>query len=417
MLEDKSLESHGKLCRLHDAVPPNTTFLPNLRILEVYELGRYFNAPGVYEQKLANVARMLLSPRLIDVYIGPEVAAAECILHRLPDVCPELRHLQSFDWPPLAYGLIGNLPRLQSFHFEDDILPPITRMQLENSTTLTSLGLLPICLEPGPWTFDPTVAFSALTSLTIEDISGDTVVEHVASFLRLLSIKPIQTLDLKFDLTLSYRVLDVSSLNEIISVVGTFRSLSNLALRSWSIGDPRELSDNQQEVNLSPLLRLHGLKSARLQVAGLERSLNDESIAKLTKAWPRLQRFCFSQGRRSRMKPVGLGCLALFALHCPLLTSLDLELDATLAPEQVPPAARTEERISLNLDGSLISRTSWAEVAAYISRVYPRAQVKMDDRRHKLHKDQVELWGRVIELVPVISQARVEERMRVLKQT
>lgn len=393
---------HNKLRRLYHALPLNTIFLPNLLSLMVITL----------EGLKAKYIRWLLSPRLRDIFIGHSAAAGGSILHLLPDVCPDIRDLVSWHWPSPAHDLVGKLNRLRVFNIclPGQILPSITRTQVETSKSITSLYLRnPIYL--GSWTFDPAASFSLLRSLIIDDIMD---VLPVARFLSQFSSKSVGFLQVLFD----PRVVDVprSVINEIISVIGEFRSLSYLTLGHHT-GRLYEHSDTRPGLNIDPLLRLHSLKAMDLCIEGLECVLNDEGIAKFTKAWPLLQRFTFSQSESFRMKPVGLtlGCLASFALHCPLLMSLDLELDATLVPEQASPA-RIEGRIDLCFDGSLISRTSWAKAATYISGVYPHAQIKMENWWDKLRADEMELWERVVELVPVISLARAEERVRVLKQ-
>ncbi|EKM61614.1 uncharacterized protein PHACADRAFT_169059 [Phanerochaete carnosa HHB-10118-sp] len=342
----------------------------------------------------AEYFRMLLGPKLRSLWLGQDAGGSELYLPYLPGVCPRLESLTTWSWPTdsEAQDIIARLPRLREFTVIQMKLPPLAKTHL-SASTLRSLCLSGV--SPQYWDLDST-SFPSLTHFTLEECPD---LKSIVCFLRALPATTLQDLTLDFPNSAP----NIRLVNEAIEVISRFQRLHELWLSGW---DSDNFPDGQEipRYNIEPLLCLRELRAVFIRLGGIGREVIDGIVKKIGTAWPQLNSFGFVQSWYRTMEPAGLTleALGLFAAHCPRLTSLIIELDATMKPDTPKPAEVSQAAIMLELKGSLIAESSWPWVAKYISAVHPNAQLSIDEDE-KMDQGMIGYWKNVISVLPAMS--------------
>ncbi|KAI5888716.1 uncharacterized protein SCHCODRAFT_02671272 [Schizophyllum commune H4-8] len=163
--------------------------------------------------------------------------------------------------------------------------------------------------------------------------------------------------------------------------------------------------------DLLHLLEFHGLKVMVIQAKG---GVNVEpaTTERIAKAFPRLQRLGLSAWARPRWeRRLTLQALESFAIHCPKLDEIEIELDARSVSFEIrsPGASATLSSVPSGL--SVLS-VQWSPIsssraaAAYLSTFFPKLNC-VDSSDELLNRR----WARVGRSIPVFARVRAHERM------
>ncbi|KAI0712348.1 hypothetical protein C8Q76DRAFT_676870 [Earliella scabrosa] len=297
--------------------------------------------------------------------------------------------------------------------------------------TLASLPTLRFCSfrlpELNAWRSAHTIsnAFPALVHIEITSS-----IEAYAAFSRAMALPFIQRLALAITtipdsaallnfLPSIRRQLSPSSLTSI--QVYPFDGLKQRFDRTAIVAQEAVL----RSIHFSPLLDFNLLESFDLRLPCLH-DIDDSLFASLAKAWPHLRTFvlgdqpyCIHDTPRTTLK-----ALIPFALHCPRLEALGLQLDATAAQStgHVPPEYYDELRALphgspsrvelLHVSSSPVAHAE--EVALFFSTVFPELRIVWASRSDKTREGQKrrKAWQRVDKLVRMMHSVRVDERKR-----
>ncbi|TRM64492.1 hypothetical protein BD626DRAFT_400666, partial [Schizophyllum amplum] len=101
----------------------------------------------------------------------------------------------------------------------------------------------------------------------------------------------------------------------------------------------------------------------------------DGAFDAMTEAWPRLERLRFvnihaGHDYREKYRKSSLGSLVHLGRRCPRLSSLDLELDLSIAPPPIVLAESLERRITLNVNHSKM-RGDTDAIGLFLASVFP----------------------------------------------
>ncbi|KAF8173841.1 hypothetical protein K438DRAFT_2023368 [Mycena galopus ATCC 62051] len=196
--------------------------------------------------------------------------------------------------------------------------------------------------------------------------------------------------------------------------------LNGSAFESIEVADWAEPTANIAPYVLSsaalrPLLAIPTLTSLSYQIYP-NLDVDDDFLEEMARAWPEMGSLYFGtdvevfQTQRSRAT---LNCLINFARHCRKLYGLGLHMDAT---GPVPDFSRTpgQRKFGYRLEAldvgvSPINSRKEAEVAAFISNLFPRLEYLFtfnSDPTPEAFRVHEKSWGRVSDMVPVFISVR-----------
>ncbi|KAI5831847.1 hypothetical protein K523DRAFT_236595 [Schizophyllum commune Tattone D] len=189
----------------------------------------------------------------------------------------------------------------------------------------------------------------------------------------------------------------------------TLRFLQVIEDESQGHGDPTETAP-VTDSDLLPLLEFHSLHVLSIHAKGGV-DLEPATTERIAKAFPRLERLGLSAWAPPRWeRRLTLQALEAFALHCPKLGEIEIELDARAVSFDVrsPSASATSSSAPsglYTLDAQWSPITSSRAVAAYLSTFFPKLN-GVDSSDEVLSSR----WGRVGGLIPVFAKVRAHER-------
>ena len=309
---------------------------------------------------------------------------------------PLLLHegLHSCIFPPdelehrLTFALLGQLHRL---------VPRLQRIVSRNRKTPVSALKMAASFKDSRF-----LKFVA-TNCNTEDLVG------------LIRSLPEETLE-DLRMTISHGPLHTPPWNLILSAIGRLTSIRYLRLEVdyiyWRIAPSM--------YDMRPLLSLVFLETLHLSIAGDAAlgasSLDDQSITEFPHSFPQLRSLTIRQAEG--YSPVeapqrfSLDVLTSCALHWPRLDHLSVETDLTEVPKMPLLHARSSRKVSLDLSHiATVPKAAWLDVAAYISRVYPNANLTVP----AANRVSCRYWRNIVNAVPVFARAREEERTLALR--
>ncbi|KAG6841306.1 hypothetical protein C0991_012476 [Blastosporella zonata] len=122
---------------------------------------------------------------------------------------------------------------------------------------------------------------------------------------------------------------------------------------------------------LEPLLGCTSMTSFNL-ITATPLNMNNSDVEKLAAAWPRLQELCLNP-RQGRMNPEGdhitFEAMKSFAVHCPLLRNLELQIESYLIPP--PDARKLIPKLESLVLGLVASSYAPEELAGFLTDITP----------------------------------------------
>lgn len=326
------------------------------------------------------------------------------VLEHLSNNHPEIPviHVAALDPGPQGHALriMERFSHLENFQCHNPLYSEI----IAYLASLKTLSKLHIRM---PWEYlsqlalDPSLSnhantFSALKDLRLHHIQHP---DLVLLFMCTISSQGLERLDLQFDVLEIQLASFMPSLLESISRSTGLQEVTLGTLNSEEPGDDFPLYD------IAPLKRLRQLRSLRLTLFGFREAIVNQAIPDLAHAWPDIQFLYYNQNIPKPIEPTALTleALALFAQHCPKLTALWLDLDATA----IPPPLQTPifmNRIELDLTWSLIDHESFADVAEYILSVMPNAYMYVNTEPD--HSAETMYWYHMKGILPMLAKLR-----------
>ncbi|KIP07557.1 hypothetical protein PHLGIDRAFT_414715 [Phlebiopsis gigantea 11061_1 CR5-6] len=379
--------------------------LPNLEIIEIASVksGEEAYLP------------MFLGPSLRQVRVlytlDSDMICA--ILAHIQHSSPHLRSLELSSCPLTGLLILPQFRKLEHFQLTDyttassapGASPLVTIPPFSNSSALKSLKI-PI---PQWFTASP-LDLSSLPSLTHLHLRSAIDSQSLNNLLN-VNITALTCLDLQLDF--DFPSEDPDFLNQVLRVISQHQNLEFLLVYIEENDLHRPIPATLELENLFPL---HNLR--HLEVHLLEPNLRLDLFPQLSRAWPHLEHFSVQTSYISETLSPPLEALALCATHLPNLKYLELELDATIIPE--PTLIRSMNKIVIQLGFSPIAEGTWAQAAAYISSVYPHANLvhdfESDDDSDNSDDEAARHWSNVQDLLPTLASVRETER-RILEET
>ncbi|KAL1746254.1 hypothetical protein HDZ31DRAFT_34621 [Schizophyllum fasciatum] len=245
----------------------------------------------------------------------------------------------------------------------------------------------------------PPHSFSALTTLAIE---SDMAADCLTVVLRHCTFGSLQSLEL-------------TSLTPWVgwrSLFSAVRAAHNMpiALRRLKLkGGPRPSHSPTpppvQGAAFEPLYDFCALEELNLELA-CAHHLEADDLLRMAQSWPRLRMLKIRTRTRPFMRPP-LHALRHFALYCPRLSILRLEVDAVdIALAQTPTNIRHIALRQLAVDWAPIA--SAGSVAAYLSAVFPN----IERIKSKLNAEEEDpMWRKASVLIKAFRAVRAHENL------
>lgn len=344
---------------------------------------------------------VLFGPKLARVTLrfACDTLRSSVLLVPLSHSCPEIRTLYIQVLDREASPLLARFPKLQEIASDVQLLPS-TMLKLATSHHLQMLSVQLSDFSG----FNNARAAETFASLLNLDLSIDVPDVAPLQFLRSVKSKELHTLSMTWRQHLPLPPV----MSRLLGTIAKFSNLQDLQFEG-------AMDFDNGGFTLLPLLPLRRLRRLCIYHDGFV--LRNCDVPELGQAWPELAEFYLDSNSAARSPPqITFEAVAHFAAHFPKLTVLTVPLDATIIPDEDAALVRSEVPIYLSLEDSKIDELCWPKVAAYISGVYPNATVST----MRLAEDEAEwederYWVDVARMVPIISQARRDERYRVLQ--
>ncbi|KAJ6456788.1 hypothetical protein C8R47DRAFT_1165033 [Mycena vitilis] len=363
-------------------------------------------------------------PTLIGIDLRSASSNITSFLPTLAASCPGLKHVSlefdslEFDSATVESGIAASafICGLHNINTLRLVAPTIEALRhIAHLPGLTSLIITELP-RPGVWALTrstPSI-FSHLRRL----ILGPLAIEPATHFLSCFDKS--QLLELHIDLDTCATAVDTNLLFDTVRVAFSHTSLHTFTLGNHPY-DFRTARQRKRRINyrsLDILSCFTEITSLAIQSpAGFD--LDDAAVERLAAAWPRLEDLTLSA--RGRSTPIHLTFHALRSLasHCPFLTELDIEFDAT----HTPPGSADERVVQDTLDRLLVGFSPIIKpgrVARYLSRLFPNLSdiSATHSKEYNEDKDDVEmlrqttvwdqLWKQVEEHVPEYAATRQE---------
>lgn len=258
--------------------------------------------------------------------------------------------------------------------------------------------------------------FTALSSLDIRIKIQD--MDMASELLRLCKFPVLKRLTINL---LGRDEIKSKMLGKLLAAISAHKTLLFLQLSGSNYVPDPLLVFTGRALPITPLLQLH-LEVFSTGIPGI--AVGDDDIVSLGQAWPCLRAFDMrhSKGPNTRLGQTNftLHSLELFATHLPHLTSLaiDIDIDDIERDNLEFPRQRNTKRISLGLEHNPLPADKWLPVAAYISSVYPEADIGdglLNEFFDPSPEDYsaCEAWLNVRDSFHLLSEIRRHERMLV----
>ncbi|KAJ6587511.1 hypothetical protein DFH09DRAFT_976857 [Mycena vulgaris] len=353
----------------------------------------------------------LLSPRIwkIDLDFGPNLAALSRIIPTLTGRCPSLTDITiSTDEPEKSLHTVSAFVRS---------LVRVERLSVRNldGAAFEHLGRLPtlktlaisdpeVPSDICPSTLSATSLSPMYSSLEFLYFSSTTL-EKVTAFINIIARCQLQILHAGLLNSLPTR--DVATLFFAALAAHcsphSLRQIHTGKCNPWISGE----RDTIDGVTLQILSCFTNLVNANLPPP-LVFDLDDADVGEMARAWPRIE--SLELRCASDMPPrITLRGLAFLAQHCPHLSSLKMDFDATAVPEWDGTAATNPLQTSptrVLVENCPI--VTPGPVAAFMSRIFPNATIRMGS------------WDEDGELrseAEILNLRRWEEVRHILKET
>ncbi|KAJ7471684.1 hypothetical protein B0H11DRAFT_2039535 [Mycena galericulata] len=350
------------LCR------PTDHFFPNLRRLGWNSLDRIPNFPSI---------RTLLSPRLTSLeVVVPTSVTGLSLIPTLADRCPLLTHVSIRCDHPIPADFDPHLRTSISLfvcagtHIEKLRVIDLDQSAFEHLACLSSLRSLTLdylqALNPFPTSGLPeTSLFSGLQEIQISTYTDTAiaVLEALASS-RIVSV--------------SVTILEVMTPMAMSTLYATLadnlphHSLEFLEIFN-SVGDAIVLPTQAtiQRRALQRLLCFPNLKEVALHFYG-GFDLDDTLVSEISRAWPHLRSLSFDHSRPTPIvSRVTLSGLRDLVHHCAKLTTLHMEIDASIIPSADTSPYSVKPRLFL-LQVGYAPITNVSAVADFLLKNFPK---------------------------------------------
>lgn len=350
--------------------------------------------------------QVIFSPSITHIRVTRcEKDVRGALLALLASHCPNLHQVDISGLPREASTLLCHFKQLQNvmvstFHMDSCELSAAALDHLARLPTLRAISMS----LPGRAQADILAKSEVFPALTTLELCGITDDACLSRFLTDSVPENLRRLVLRFPHGHSH---SSTSMSNILDTISKFSSLQELQLSGVEF-------DGADNNSLQHLLRLRSLESLRFGIGAGNLSVTNQQIPTFGQAWPKLTELSIESGGEVEdgSPQLTLEALGLFALHCPMLRRLTIDLDATVPPAPDAPYSRSLEPITLSLEDSVINERCWPDVAAYITGVYPNASVS--DWRLSDDEDMGDerYWADVARMVPVLAKARRDELAR-----
>ncbi|KAJ6492017.1 hypothetical protein C8R45DRAFT_190758 [Mycena sanguinolenta] len=368
--------------------------------------------------------RMLLSPRLNDLYLSVEFSNANySLLCSIPRICPALKILSIHGSDTGRSALSRFLRGLHSLESLTVSIPDLATLEhLSQLRGLTSLNaFLPDGLSLS--------SLSPLGFIALEKLGIHYEIEEVTSFFRRCSGARLKEITIDFSSSSTTAATD--RLHNAIRESCSHTLLSSLGIHMHD-DEPPEPGNDAYAINIQSLRFLFcfvNLTSISI-ISYVGFNIDDEAMKELARAWPRIQilRLRFAPYNDSiRMQPqLSLRCLHTLAEHCQSLTELEITFDATVILQ--PDPSSSPRRISQSALRILnVGKSSMASPAIHIARtismLFPSVSNLTTYRTYSDNDDPDELeeheeaiahhnlWMEVAVQLPILKVIREEERV------
>ncbi|KAJ6579641.1 hypothetical protein DFH09DRAFT_1030272 [Mycena vulgaris] len=325
---------------------------------------------------------LLLSPSIVKIHLDfrTESTALSQIIPTLTQHCPLLADITLFTVDMDSLHVISAFVR-SLVCIERLSVNNLTRTAFEHLgrvSTLKSLNITHLEVPRGISTLSMTgsiTPFPMYSSLESLYFSSQCTLKHISAFINLIAHCPLRTLDIggldsvtRGDAGLFYTVLAAHFSHQSLRKIetGTYSS---------------QMSDE-------PNTTLYTINAATLQIlfcfANLVNvcfappfafDLDDADVLEMASAWPRIQNLQIKCSRVLRPR-ITLKGLTSLAHRCPHLLRLEMDFDATSVPEVAGAGATNISQSSLRtIVVAIFPITTPGPVAAFISRVFPKAEI------------------------------------------
>ncbi|KAJ7764242.1 hypothetical protein B0H16DRAFT_1526452 [Mycena metata] len=298
------------------------------------------------------------------------------------------------------------------------------KVQVVDMATLDHIAQLPalrslhlFALPPALLT-SPTSGVSTFLHLGSLTFTG-VAVELATKFLSMVIESALESLKIGFDPSAPTAAMELFSA-ALANCRRSHASLTSCDLDIWSSATgtvEHHITGITLFSNLSYFDHLTQLKIATWW--GFE--LNDAAVGALTKVWPRLERLELTEGLYVLGKSPTIECLPLIARNCPMLQTLTLTFDASVAP--LPTRALVAQTNLVDLDVAHSPISDSLSVARFISAIFPDLYSVYTTREDHDNEDEEELeahgeaiafhrkWKEVETQIPVLAAVREEGQL------
>ncbi|KAJ7692890.1 hypothetical protein B0H17DRAFT_1060924 [Mycena rosella] len=309
---------------------PTETFFPNLHRLEL---------PSYHPPYLRALLTPYTTSLWFSIFSETDLAEIPTLVHR----CGHLTSVQiSHLSPPQSYAQIRTSISLfvrGLTHIEKLQIFSLDELAFEHLAGLTCLKSL-IVDNPedvNPFALSPSLSempvFSALRSVRLQTPST----EQAVAFIAALSNSPLAEASIAVISSAAITAMPTlcSAIQEMWPT-GSLRSLDITIVPRINGAEPVVSASRLSSIKTSALQRLlcfRNLEIVRLHVDG-GWDIDDEMVGQMARAWPNARILALRpiDAFNKFARRVSLAALRALSLHCPKLTSLDLDVNASFVP-------------------------------------------------------------------------------------
>ncbi|KAJ7135856.1 hypothetical protein C8R44DRAFT_869554 [Mycena epipterygia] len=399
---------------------PQDCLFPNLRCLSWSTLKR----------ELYSHVPVLLGPQITKISLSLGDSVEQCkFLSYLPERCPELQHVSLVGYYS-HIGLAGRSvsPCVRRFtKIKALAVDTIDQPAFEHLAQLETLEYLRLQEAKGDishWQYSKQPPFPTLRRLTFLS----TTVEFATEFV--MGLSGCQLTDFNVGIQGMPSSTATGELYAALASHCSHSSLSSLSISSAVIDGPPipDVDDTSNYVvrveHLRPLFHFSNLTVVYLEPP-VGFAIDDAAAWDIARAWPNIQNLVLLACTDLHHPPhMTLCALSAFAEHCPQLTSLQIAFDASVVLPLDPsvPVRPSLQTALTNLGVGYSPISSAGAVALFISGIFTSVSAistAIDNEGRTADEDQEteeyahhELWQRVQSILPLVNEARADERRR-----
>ena len=316
---------------------------------------------------------LLLGPKVKDVKVlpGNNFTKTSLILGQLAVHCRSLESIEAPNFGSemshlLAHNHFKHLKAIRCTDRAGATYWEVVRFaQIFHITTLRTLSCSVYTNPISKCDLESMGSFPALETLDLFDVWW---LEGVPSILR--TIKSSHLRDISIVCRSDFP--SASTIDQTLESTSQFKNLQRLVI-DWRAYSCRL----DGTFMIHHLFRLPLLEDVNIRASAIP--WTNQAIIDIGKSWPNLKFLtvlCNEDATIKSPPTLKLEALSYVAIHLPKLQTFRTKLDAATLPSATTPPASSTHPIQLTLNHSVITKGSFGPISAYISHVYPNAEVQ-----------------------------------------